>query len=48
MRAPIRQVTTSHGYGAKLVSGGKPGQYLLLWTSGSDGARHVFSRPLRL
>jgi hypothetical protein len=46
--APIRQLTVSHGYGAKLVSGGKPGQYLMVWTSGHAGGVHVFSRLLVL
>lgn len=48
--SPIRQLTTApdSDYGAKVVPGGPPGKYLMVWTSGRDGVMHVFSRVLVL
>lgn len=48
--SPIRQLTTAPGsdYGAKLVPGGPRGAYLMVWTSGREGAMHVFSRLLAM
>jgi hypothetical protein len=47
---PIRQLTTSAGsdYGARIAPARQPRAYLMVWTSGREGATRVFARGLRL
>lgn len=47
---PIRQLTTASGsdYGARIAPASQPGAFLMVWTSGRDGAMRVFARGLRL
>jgi hypothetical protein len=48
--APIHQLTTSTGsdYAARIVPASQPGAYLMVWTSGREGAMRVFARGLLL
>jgi hypothetical protein len=48
--APIHQLTTSpaSNYGARIVPASRPGAYLMVWTSGREGAMRVFARGVLL